>query len=127
MQAVLLVGAGGAIGAMARYGFALLVGRFWQGSFPLAILFINVVGSVAMGISVGLLARYMPLWQEQARLFLAVGVLGGFTTFSSFSLDTIVLLERGELAQAALYVVLSVVVCVAGLYLGLLISRGGVA
>lgn len=127
MQAFLLVGAGGAIGAMARHGFVILVARFWQGTFPLAILLVNIMGAVVMGITIGLLARFLPAWQEEARLFLAVGVLGGFTTFSSFSLDTIILIERGEMAQAALYVALSVVVCLAGLYLGLLITRGGAA
>lgn len=127
MQAFFLVGAGGALGAMARHGVALLIGRLWQGSFPLAILVVNIIGAVAMGVVVGLLARFLPDWQHEARLFVAVGLLGGFTTFSSFSLDTIVLLERGALAQAALYVALSVVVCAAGLYLGLLITRGGTA
>ena len=127
MQAFLLVGAGGAIGAMARHGFVILVTRFWQGTFPLAILLVNIMGAVVIGITIGLLARFLPAWQEEARLFLAVGVLGGFTTFSSFSLDTIILIERGEMAQAALYVALSVVVCLAGLYLGLLITRGGAA
>ncbi|KKB09737.1 fluoride efflux transporter CrcB [Devosia chinhatensis] len=125
MQAFLLVGAGGAIGAMSRHGLALLIGRLWQGTFPLAILLVNVLGAMLMGVVIGLLSRFLPAWQEQARLFLAVGILGGFTTFSSFSLDTIVLIERGEVFQAGLYVVLSVVVCLAGLYLGLLVTRGG--
>ncbi|NMA97140.1 MAG: fluoride efflux transporter CrcB [Phyllobacteriaceae bacterium] len=127
MNGILLVGAGGALGAMARYGVSLGVGRLALGAFPYATLIVNVVGSVLMGIFIGLMARLLPEWQAEARLFLAVGVLGGFTTFSSFSLDTIVLMERGELAQAALYVVLSVVVCLVGLYLGLLITRGGTA
>ncbi len=127
MQAVLLVGAGGAIGSMARYGMSVLVGRFWSGSFPLAILLINIIGSVLMGVFIGLLARFMPPMANEIRLFIAVGVLGGFTTFSSFSLDTITLIERGELVQAIFYVALSVVVCLAGLYLGLLMSRGGAA
>lgn len=127
MPAVLLVGLGGALGAMARYGFAIVISRFWQSPFPLAILLINIIGAVAMGITMGLLTRFMPAWHEEARLFLAVGILGGFTTFSSFSLDTVVLLERGQWAQALLYVGLSVVVCVAGLYLGLLMTRGGTA
>jgi CrcB protein len=127
MPAVLLVGLGGALGAMARYGFANVVSRYWLGSFPLAILLVNITGAAVMGITMGLLSRFTPHWQEEARLFLAVGILGGFTTFSSFSLDTVVLLERGELGAAMLYVGLSVVVCVIGLYLGLLVTRGGMA
>jgi CrcB protein len=115
------------LGAVARYGLSSAIGRLIATPFPFATLVVNIIGSVAMGLLVGGLSRFMPSWQEEARLFLAVGLLGGFTTFSSFSLDTIVLLERGELAQALFYVGLSVVICVAGLYLGLLISRGGVA
>ena len=124
MQSFLLVGAGGALGAMSRYGVGMLVGRLWPMSFPLATLLINVIGSLAMGIFVGLMARLLPAWQEEARLFVAVGILGGFTTFSSFSLDTVVLIERGELLQAGTYVLLSVVLCLIGLYLGLLVTRG---
>ena len=126
MQAFLLVGAGGAIGAMARYGVSVLIGRFWLASFPLATLAVNVIGSTAMGVLIGILVRTLPAAGPDIRLFVAVGVLGGFTTFSSFSLDTISMIERGELAQAALYVGLSVVVCLAGLYLGLLMTRGGI-
>lgn len=125
MQAVLLVGVGGAVGSMGRYGLAVVVARLWPTSFPLATLTVNIIGSIVMGMVMGLLSRFMPPWQEEARLFLAVGLLGGFTTFSSFSLDTVSLLQRGQLAQAVLYIGLSVVVCVAGLYLGLLITRGG--
>lgn len=124
MYPFLLVGAGGALGAMARFGFASLVGRFWPMSFPLATLLINIIGSVAMGLFVGLMARFLPAWQEDARLFVAVGILGGFTTFSAFSLDTIVLIERGEWLSAGAYVLLSVVLCLIGLYLGLLVTRG---
>jgi len=124
MYSFLLVGAGGAIGAMSRYGAGMLVGRLWPMSFPLATLLINILGSLAMGLFVGLMARWLPAWQSDARLFVAVGVLGGFTTFSSFSLDTITLIERGELLQAGFYVLLSVVLCLIGLYLGLLVTRG---
>lgn len=120
----LLVGAGGAIGAMARYGFASLVGRLWPMGFPLATLLINLIGSIAMGVFIGLMARLLPAWQNEARLFVAVGALGGFTTFSTFSLDTVVLIERGDLLQAGAYVLLSVVLCLIGLYLGLLAIRG---
>ncbi|ODT80645.1 MAG: camphor resistance protein CrcB [Pelagibacterium sp. SCN 64-44] len=119
-----LVGLGGALGAMARFGVGSFFGRLWPMGFPLSTLLINIGGSVCMGLFVGLMARLLPGWQEQARLFVAIGILGGFTTFSSFSLDTIVLIERGELLQAASYVLLSVVVCVIGLYLGLLVTRG---
>lgn len=124
MQAFVLVGIGGALGAMARYGVSVMVERLWPPGFPLATLLVNITGSLAMGLLIGVLAKLLPSWQNEARLFVAVGVLGGFTTFSSFSLDTITLIERGTLTQAALYVLLSVALSVLGLYLGLLITRG---
>ncbi|UXN72661.1 fluoride efflux transporter CrcB [Devosia sp. A8/3-2] len=112
---------------MARYGASLAVGRVWPYAFPLGTMLINILGSIAMGLFIGLLARTLPPQAPEARLFVAVGVLGGFTTFSSFSLDTIVLIERGEMVQAGFYVLLSVVVCLIGLYLGLLVTRGSPA
>ena len=124
MQGFLLVGAGGAIGAMARYASGSLIGRWLPMAFPLPTLLINIAGSIFMGLFIGLLARFMPAQQAELRLFVAVGMLGGFTTFSSFSLDTIVLIERGAVMQAGAYVLLSVVVCLIGLYLGLLMTRG---
>lgn len=124
MYPYLLVGVGGALGAMARFGFSGIVSRLWPMGFPLATLLINIIGSTAMGLFIGLLPGLMPSVQEEARLLVAVGILGGFTTFSSFSLDTIVLIERGELLLAGTYVLLSVVICLIGLYLGLLVTRG---
>ncbi len=124
MRALLLVGLGGGIGAVARFTLGSLIGHYWPTSFPLATLVINIIGSIAMGVFIGLLAKFLPPWQEAARLFVAVGVLGGFTTFSAFSLETVLMLERGELLAAGGYVLLSVVVCVIGLYLGLLVIRG---
>ena len=124
MHPFLLVGLGGALGSMARYGTSLVIARLWPMAFPLGTLLINIIGSIAMGLFMGLFARLLPDWAEDARLFVAVGVLGGFTTFSSFSLDTIVLIERGEVLQAGFYVLLSVVLCLIGLYLGLLVTRG---
>lgn len=127
MYPVLLVGIGGAMGSVARYGGGLLVGRLWPSTFPLATMLVNIAGSLIMGLFIGWLARTTPAWQADARLFFAVGVLGGFTTLSSFSLDTVVLLERGEVGQAALYVLGSVVISIAALFIGLLIMRAGAA
>jgi len=125
MNPYLLVAAGGALGSVARYGAGVLVGKAWDATFPLATLMINIAGSLAMGLFIGYLARTTPSWQADARLFVAVGILGGFTTFSSFSLDTIAMLERGEVVQAGLYVVASVAVGIAALYGGLVLLRGG--
>jgi len=124
MNPYLLVGIGGALGSMARYGSGVLVGRLWTASFPLGTMLINIVGSLAMGLFIGFLARTTPAWQADARLFVAVGIFGGFTTFSSFSLDTIAMIERGEVLPALVYVVGSVAIGIAALYVGLLVMRG---
>ena len=87
-------------------------------------MLINIVGSLAMGLFIGYLARFTPAWQADARLFVAVGIFGGFTTFSSFSFDAIAMIGRGEIGQSMLYVAISVVVGVASLYGGLLLMRG---
>ena len=127
MYPVLLVGIGGALGSIARYLSGVAVGRVWQSSFPLATMLINITGSLIMGLFIGWLPRTTPAWQADARLFFAIGVLGGFTTLSSFSLDTVVLLERGEVAQAAVYVTVSIAVSIVALFVGLWLMRMGTA
>ncbi len=124
MQAYLLVGLGGAFGAMSRYGLGLFVGRFHNGPFPLATFGVNVIGSLIMGLLIGYLAKATPALQPEIRLLVAVGALGGFTTFSSFSLDVVTLIERGNLAVAALYAIASLIIGVLALFLGLWIARG---
>ena len=123
----LLVAIGGAIGSVLRYGAGVAVGSFWRGPFPLGTLLINIAGSLVMGLFVGLMSRLLPPWQNEARLFFALGVLGGFTTFSSFSLDAIAMIERGDLLPAGLYVLLSVAIAIPALYLGLVVMRGSPA
>ena len=122
MQAYLLVGAGGAIGAMLRYFIATLIAA----SFPYATMVINITGSLAMGLLIGVLARTLPPMQEEIRLFVAVGILGGYTTFSAFSLDAVSLWQRGDFAGAGLYVTVSVVVSILALVAGLTVTRIGV-
>jgi CrcB protein len=123
----LLVGIGGALGAMLRYGYGSLVGRLWPSDFPHGTMVINIVGSLAMGVLVGILARTLPAGQDNIRLFVAVGVLGGFTTFSTFSLDAIVMIERGQILSAVLYILGSVVIGILALYVGLILTRGAPA
>jgi CrcB protein len=122
MNPYLLVGIGGALGAMARFGMQNLVGPTPNG-FPVATLLINIAGSVAMGVLVGVLSKTTPHYANEIRLFVAVGIFGGFTTFSSFSLDAITLIERGEIGLATAYIVGSVVLSIAGLWMGLLAMR----
>jgi CrcB protein len=124
MQTLLIVGIGGGLGALARYGAGALVARLWPMGFPLSTMLVNIVGSVLMGLFMGALSRHSGPGAEAMRLFVAVGLLGGFTTFSAFSLDAVQLIGRGELLQAGAYVLLSVVLCLIGLYLGLLVTRG---
>ena len=120
MTRFLLVAAGGALGAVARYG----VGRILpMGGWPYATLTVNVVGGLVMGLLTGWLAFRGGASQEGVRLFAAVGVLGGFTTFSAFSLETALMIERRQLGLAAAYVGLSVVLSVAALFIGLMIAR----
>ena len=122
MNPFLLVGLGGALGAMARYGVALALPAM-PGGFPLATFLVNVFGSVAMGLLIGILAKFTPEHQNEIRLFLAVGLFGGFTTFSSFSLDVISLIQRGALFTAMAYVFGSVLLCLAGLWAGMTLVR----
>ena len=122
MNAYLLVGIGGALGAMARYWAGTAIGSLANG-FPTATFLVNIVGSIAMGLLVGFLARTTPQFQDEIRLFVAVGIFGGFTTFSSFSLDAITLIERGDYMLAAFYIVGSVLLSVAGLMMGLWAMR----
>jgi CrcB protein len=124
MYPYLLVAIGGALGSVARYGTGVAVGRVWNLSFPLGTMLINIAGSLVMGLFIGYLARTTPSWQADARLFVAVGVLGGFTTFSSFSLDTISMIERGDIGPALAYVLASVIIGIGALYVGLLVMRG---
>ncbi len=100
LQAIMLVGTGGALGAIARYGVGLLVKT--ASGFPWATLSVNIAGSLLMGLVMGWVGRQSGAY-EPLRLFLAVGVLGGFTTFSAFSMDLLALLERREMMAAAFY------------------------
>lgn len=118
----LIVFVGGGVGAALRHGCNVLFARTLGTAFPYATLFENVLGSTVMGILVALFAFKTDIPQHM-RLFLTTGILGGYTTFSTFSLDTAVLYERGELGPAALYVLLSVALSIGGLFAGLAVVR----
>ncbi len=117
----LQVGLGGAIGSMLRFGVGLAAARHAGGGFPLGVLPVNVLGSFLMGMVV-----VYTFQKEATHLspFLMAGVLGGFTTFSAFSLEAFTLYERGAVGTAALYVVLSVGLSILGLALGVWLARG---
>ncbi len=118
----LIVFLGGGIGAALRHGVNLVSARLFGTAFPYATLIENVSGSLVMG----LLAAYFAFkggGTQHWRLFFTTGILGGYTTFSAFSLDTVLLYERGELGLAALYVLASVALSIGGLFAGLALMR----
>ena len=122
MRAVLVVAAGGACGALLRMWVAQGVYGLLGRGFPYGTLVVNVAGSVAMGaVYVAFFERIdiSPEW----RAALVVGFLGAFTTFSTFSIDTLLLVQQGEHARAGMNVVLSVLLCLAGCWLGMVAAR----
>lgn len=124
LQASTLVALGGASGAVLRYHAGRLIGVAAgpNALFPWGTFSINFVGSLAMGLMAGWLARQGTAG-EVWRLLIGVGVLGGFTTFSAFSLESALLIEKGMFGMAALYAAGSVVAGIAGLFIGLFITR----
>ena len=122
MSALLAVAAGGAVGAVARYLVMIQVGHLLGAGFPYATLAVNVIGSFILGSLVEALALVWTVGSD-LRAFIVVGVLGSFTTFSTFSLDVISLIERGQIGAAGLYIVASVVLTVAGFVAGMMLLR----
>ncbi|MEM6832628.1 MAG: fluoride efflux transporter CrcB [Sphingomonadales bacterium] len=116
-----LVAVGGGIGACFRHAVGQVTMRLLGPGFPYGTFTVNVVGGLLMGLLIGWLAqRSMP---QEVRLFFAVGLLGGFTTFSSFALDSVTLFERGDLAGLCLYILGSVSLSILAVFVGLFISR----
>jgi CrcB protein len=118
----LIVFLGGGLGAAIRHGINLGIARTLGTGFPYATLLINITGSLIMGLAAAWFA-FKGDASQHWRLFLTTGILGGYTTFSTFSLDAALLYERGEVGAAALYVALSVVVSIVGLFAGLALVR----
>jgi len=126
MRDYLIVFVGGGIGAALRHGVNIAGLRLLGPGFPWSTLTVNVVGSLAMGALAAWFA-FRGGSSEPWRLFLATGILGGFTTFSAFSLDVALLVERQQPALASGYVVASVLGSVAALFLGLWLTRAAIA
>ena len=118
---LLLVMAGGALGAGARHLFGRWTLAAFGRDYPYGTLGVNLIGGLLMGLLIGVLARTSG--GEPVRLLLGVGVLGGFTTFSAFSLDVVTMIERGALTTALLYVAASVIGSIVALFAGLTLVR----
>lgn len=124
MTKTLLVFLGSGIGGAARHGVNVWSLKTFGPHFPAGTFIVNVVGGLLMGLLAGWLAfRAQVPWTQELRLFLTTGILGGFTTFSAFSLDAVTLFERGDYGTAALYVGASVVLSIAALAIGLAVIR----
>ncbi len=119
---ILVVAIGGALGSVARYLVGVGSTRLFGLSFPWGTRIINIVGSFLIGVFI---ESFALKWNapQATRVFLTVGICGGFTTFSTFSLDAYVLLARGDVRSCALYVIASVVLSIAALYGGLQMVR----
>ncbi len=122
MKLILAIAAGGALGAVGRHLVASRVMHLLGPGFPFGTLTVNILGSFAMGL---LLGAMMQFWSPspELRAFLTVGFLGAFTTFSTFSMETILLLERSDYLSAGLYVLFSVAFSLAGFFAGLWLLR----
>lgn len=118
----LIVFLGGGFGAALRHGVNLGVGRWLGTGFPFGTMAVNVTGSIVMGLLAGYFA-FKGDASQHWRLFLTTGILGGYTTFSAFSLDAALLYERGTIGLALVYVLASVVASIGGLFAGLWIAR----
>ena len=124
MKAYLLVFLGAGIGGALRHGVNVGCARMCGTAFPWGTLTVNVLGSFLMGAIAGWLAfKAGEGWSQSLRLFLTTGILGGFTTFSAFSLDAVLIWERGQIGPAAAYVAASVVLPIGGLVAGLALIR----
>lgn len=122
LNQLMLIAAGGAIGAVFRFVMSNGIHSFMSRDFPYGTLTVNVIGSFVMGISYVMLIERLNISPEW-RAFIIVGLLGAFTTFSTFSIETLVLIENGEISKALLNVLLSVLLCVMGSWIGLILGR----
>ncbi len=122
MNGILYVALGGALGASLRHVLGLALGRAFGTAYPYGTIIANILGGLLMGLLVGWLAHKLSDGQN-LRLFLGVGLLGGFTTFSAFSLDAVMMYERKAYAAMAGYIGGSVILSIGALMLGLILAR----
>ena len=123
MVELMYVAFGGALGSICRYMVGNLIGRYNATTFPFATFFINITGGFLMGVWIGTMVLVLPARSKDLHLLMAIGVLGGYTTFSTFSLESYLLLEKGLWMQAAIYMAGSVILSIAALFAGMWILR----
>jgi CrcB protein len=120
IQSILLVGFGGAIGSILRFAISRVEVLI---QFPILTLLINILGSFVIGLVIGVLGSSSDNNSQSIKQFVAIGFCGGFTTFSTFSFETVSLLESGKYLIGGLYILLSVSLCIIGTIIGLFIGR----
>ena len=116
MTKFLVIALGGAIGSVVRFFFSERMNAMNMGNFPYAIMVVNITGCFMMGLAAGIFAKYNLPYEW--KVFVTVGIMGGYTTFSAFSLDAMMLLEKGEFLNAALYICGSVFLSLLGFAIG---------
>ena len=121
MTNILFIASGGALGAVLRYGMSMGIHSLFGRGFPYGTLGVNIIGSILMGLLYIVLSEHMngEAWRAGAM----IGLLGAFTTFSTFSLETLNLLESGDHVLAAVNVILSATLCIAGCWIGIVLGR----
>jgi CrcB protein len=122
IKTILLVGIGGAIGSILRYLSVWLTSKYFQGAFPLATLAINILGSLLIGLFIGILSKYYPD-NQPLKFLLIVGFCGGFTTFSSFASENYSLFQNGHQLLAYLYIMASILLTITAVGIGNYFSK----
>jgi len=123
MKEIILVGIGGAIGAICRFLLSRIIQLFSGFTFPYGTLVVNIIGSFLITFLSVVLIDRVGEWSAELRALLLIGLLGGFTTFSSFSYEVVDLWESGQGIKVALYLLLSIVLCIGGAFGGIAIGR----
>ena len=122
MQIILSIACGGAIGAVLRYMLSSAVQNIYGSSFPYGMLVCNVLGSMLLGILYDSLSK-VSLFSDNIKLFIQVGILGSFTTFSAFSLESFLMIEKGDYSAAIIFILISVILSILGLVSGIYFTR----
>jgi CrcB protein len=117
VKTIILVGLGGAIGSILRYLSGWFASKYFQGSFPISTLVINILGSLLIGVFIGVLAKFYPE-NHPLKFLLIIGFCGGFTTFSSFAVENYNLLQNGNQFSAYIYIIVSVILTITAVGIG---------